>query len=434
MRVFDIILKICEYTSAAAMVLGAFKYLYWLIGLLKKRRVFPKTENRHRYAVVIAARNEESVIGNLLDSIKSQDYPKELVTVFVAADNCSDSTADIVRKKGCICYERHDKEHATKGYALQYLFRQIEKDYSIKSFDGFFVFDSDNLIAPDYISRMNEAFDTGEKVITSYRASKNFDSSWISASYGLYWTKCIVSQHRARSVFDLATRIQGTGFLVASELLEDGWNYTSLTEDRMLSADTVIKGYPITYNEDAVFYDEQPVTLRIAFRQRIRWAKGHLQAFRLCGWRLFKNIFRSGSFHDSFMSYDMLHICFPRSIFTSFRKIIVWTCNIIVIIYGKNDLAKIAAYISAVGFSFLKSYPVNSVVALYIFIAENKYIPKMKIWKKLWYSLTFPLFDLFGRLAMVIALFSHVEWKEIPHKMSFNIEEMPQNGNSPVLK
>ena len=46
----------------------------------------------HKYAVVIAARNEEKVIGNLLDSIKQQDYPSELVTTFVVADNCTDKT------------------------------------------------------------------------------------------------------------------------------------------------------------------------------------------------------------------------------------------------------------------------------------------------------------------------------------------------------
>ena len=433
MRVFDIILIICEYCSVAALILGSFKYLYFVIGVFKTR-VFPKTENRHRYAVVIAARNEEPVIGNLIDSIKAQDYPSDLVTVFVVADNCDDGTASVARSKGCVCYERNDREHATKGFALQYLFRQIEKDFSIQSFEGYFIFDSDNLLAPDYISRMNEAFDTGEKIITSYRASKNFDSNWISASYGLYWIKTILSQHRARSVFDLATRIQGTGYLVASELLKDGWNYTCLTEDRMLSADAVIKGCPITYNEKAVFYDEQPITLRIAFRQRIRWAKGHLQTFRMCGLPLFKSIFKSKNFHDGFMSYDMFHICFPRSIFISFRKIIVWLCNIIVILYGNNDFAKVASYVYAVGFSFLKSYPLNSLIPLYIFIRENKYIPKLSIWKKLWYSLTFPLFDLFGRLAMVIALFSHVEWKTIPHTIDTQIEEMPSGKKETAVK
>ena len=118
-------------------------------------------------------RNEKNVIGNLLDSIKKQDYPKELLTVFVIADNCTDNTAEIARSHGAICYERFDDEHKTKGFALQYLFEKIEEDYGCMSFEGYFVFDADNLLKSDYISRMNDAFDAGEKIITSYRNTKN---------------------------------------------------------------------------------------------------------------------------------------------------------------------------------------------------------------------------------------------------------------------
>ena len=117
---------------------------------------------------------------------------------------------------------------------------------------------------------MNEAFDAGERIVTSCRASKNFGDNWISASYALHWLRTVRMEHRARSVFGLATRIQGTGFLFASELVKNGWHYTSLTEDRAFTADAVAAGYPISYCDAAVFYDEQPVSLRIALRQRIR--------------------------------------------------------------------------------------------------------------------------------------------------------------------
>ena len=64
----------------------------------------------------------------------------------------------------------------------------------------------------------------------------------------------------------------------------------SLTEDRALTADCVVEGYEISYNDEAIFYDEQPVSLKVALRQRLRWSKGHLQAFAESGWGLFKNI------------------------------------------------------------------------------------------------------------------------------------------------
>ncbi|HAL20832.1 MAG TPA: N-acetylglucosaminyltransferase, partial [Ruminococcaceae bacterium] len=104
-----------------------YKTAYKIIGLFFTRK-FPSAKQKHKYAVVIAARNEEKVIGNLLDSIAKQDYPKELITVFVVADNCTDKTAEVARNRGAVCYERFDNEHKTKGFALQFLFDRIEED------------------------------------------------------------------------------------------------------------------------------------------------------------------------------------------------------------------------------------------------------------------------------------------------------------------
>ena len=163
----------------SAMVL--YKVAYKIIGLFFTRKFAP-AKKQHKYAVVIAARNEEKVIGNLLDSIKKQDYPRELVTVFVVADNCTDKTAAVAREHGAICYERFDDEHKTKGFALQFLFDRIGEDYGRQSFEGYFVFDADNLLKSDYISRMNDAFDAGEKIITSYRNTKMLDSLYIRAA------------------------------------------------------------------------------------------------------------------------------------------------------------------------------------------------------------------------------------------------------------
>ena len=154
---------------------------YTVLGFFATRK-FKPAKNQHKYAVLIPARNEEFVIGNLINSIKKQDYPSELVTIFVVADNCTDNTAKIARVMGAICYERFNDQERTKGFALKFLFENIEKDYGIQSFEGYFIFDSDNLLKEDYISRMNDSFDAGEKIITSYRNTKNWTESWIAST------------------------------------------------------------------------------------------------------------------------------------------------------------------------------------------------------------------------------------------------------------
>ena len=324
------------------------------------------------------------------------------------------SSAQAARSGGAVCYERCDPDHRTKGYALEYLFSCIARDYGTDAFEGYFVFDADNLLNRDYVSRMNEAFDAGERIVTSCRASKNFGDNWISASYALHWLRTVRMEHRARSVFGLATRIQGTGFLFASELVKNGWHYTSLTEDRAFTADAVAAGYPISYCDAAVFYDEQPVSLRIALRQRIRWAKGHLQAFAETGWPLWKHVFTSHDAPTAFMSYDMFLLVCPRALWSIFTYGARLLCAIALWLFTKESFGVVGAALLAWAVGFGKRWLRNAVIALYVFLTERRHMP----------ALTFPLFDVIGRISTVIALFSHVDWKPIPHDCAAGIDEM----------
>ena len=309
------ILFICNLLISIVGILYAARTVYMAVGLFQTR-TFAPAKALHTYAVVIAARNEEIVLKNLLNSIQKQDYPREKVQVFVVADNCTDRTATVARENGAICYERFDTENATKGYALQFLFQNIEKDFGIESFDGYFIFDADNLLKSDFISRMNDAFDSGERIITSYRNSKNFDDGWLAAGYALHWLRTVRFDNRGRSALGLSSWVQGCGFLVASELLRDGWHYTTFAEDRSFSSDAIAHGIRISYQHEAQFYDEQPTLLRIAWRQRIRWAKGHLQALGESVKALFLGIFRRKTCRERFMCYDMLTLNFPSVMVT----------------------------------------------------------------------------------------------------------------------
>ena len=438
--------------------LFTFHYVaYVIIGIFLTKKFAP-AKNLHKYAILIPARNEEAVIGNLLNSIKRQDYPSDLLTVFVVADNCTDNTAEIAKEHGAICYERFNNRDRTKGFALQFLFENIEKDYGIESFEGYFIFDSDNLLNKDYVSRMNDAFDSGQKIITSYRNTKNFDENWVASTYALHWLRSIRFRHRARSVLRLATNIQGTGFLFANELVKDGWHYTSLTEDRAFTADAVAKGYEITYQDAAMFYDEQPTSLKIALRQRTRWSKGHLMAFAETGPQLFKNIFFGKGIRQRFASFDTLSQLIPSVVFKLFLWLIVsvflFTCahyntgmENVMIFNDSNKLCMVLHHIFgdipvdlSPGFMLFIQYYIIALIwrtlgkwtvnfanmfsAVYVFIAENKRIKKIPLHKKILYCFTWPTFDIIYRYSMYAALFMKVTWKPIPHTSKVTIEDI----------
>ena len=173
MRIIEYVIAFIKNVFKVLSFMYLHKTVYSISGFFATRK-FKPAKNFHKYAILVAARNEETVIGNLIESIKLQDYPQELISVFVVADNCSDATAEVSREHGAICYERVDAERRTKGFALQYLVECIRRDYGIDAFEGYFIFDADNLLKSDFVSRMNDSFDAGEKIITSYRNTKNF--------------------------------------------------------------------------------------------------------------------------------------------------------------------------------------------------------------------------------------------------------------------
>lgn len=121
-----IVIKLANYIF---IIIFIFSYIYQLIVLYFAKEKNYRKFKKHKFAILIAARNEEKVIGNLIDSIKLQEYPKELIDIFVVADNCTDSTADIARKKETIVFERNNEEKIGKGYALDFLIKKIKDEY-----------------------------------------------------------------------------------------------------------------------------------------------------------------------------------------------------------------------------------------------------------------------------------------------------------------
>ena len=106
--------------SALFMLCYSYQVVFLIISLFIKPKKYGEAQKNKKYAFIISARNEENVIGQLCDCIARQDYPAELITTYIVADNCTDGTADVARAHGAIVYERHNDELIGKGYALIY--------------------------------------------------------------------------------------------------------------------------------------------------------------------------------------------------------------------------------------------------------------------------------------------------------------------------
>ena len=123
------VIEIINFIIAALFfICYSYQFVYIPVAWFKKNKPHKETKE-HNFAVLISARNENAVIGYLIDSLKNQTYNPDLITVFVTADNCTDNTAEIAREHGAIVFERFNKEKVGKGYALDEMIEKMEVTY-----------------------------------------------------------------------------------------------------------------------------------------------------------------------------------------------------------------------------------------------------------------------------------------------------------------
>lgn len=399
-----------------------YQVVFFFIGLIRGQVKIPPAKKQHTYAFFIAAHNEEAVIANLVKSIKDQDYPSELIDVFVVADACTDNTAQAAREAGAIVYERNDLSRKGKSWVMDYGFDRILREYPGKH-EAFFIFDADNLLSRDYVTIMNDAFDQGYLALTSYRNSKNFGSSWISSAYATWFIREARYLNNARMICHTSCAVSGSGYLVSAKLIEGmkGWDFHTLTEDIQFSTFCAIHGVRIGY-APAEFFDEQPVTLKASIKQRMRWTKGFYQVLFTYGRHMFKSI---GKFHR-FAAYDMLMVVGPAMLLTLMCLLV----NVTFIAVGSLSHgflatdAEIEMAIGSIIMMLAYMYGTFFVMGLSTTITEWKHIHCPQEWRIFTNLFTFPLFMFTYVPLTVAALFLKVDWVPTPHDVSVTLDEV----------
>ena len=396
-----------------------YSYQFFYIPVAWFKKDAPHREpTPHRIAVLIAARNEQAVIGNLIDSIKTQDYPADKVDIFVVADNCTDLTGTVAGAHGATVYFRNNTAQVGKGYALQFLLRCIDEDFA--PYDGYLVLDADNILSPNYISEINKTFSDGYQIVTSYRNSKNYGDNWISAGYALWFLREAQYLNNARMRLGSSCAVSGTGFLFSDGVLEacGGWNFFLLTEDIEFTIDNVVRGEKVGYAAGAVLYDEQPTSFAQSWRQRMRWSKGYLQVFRKYASEIFSGIARG-----SFSCYDMTMNIMPAAVLTGLSVVV----NIGAAIANATSGGSMAVLAVSVLQTLMSLYLTLFVLGAITTVTEWKNI-RCAAWKKVLYAFTFPLFMLTYVPICIASLFTKVEWKPICHTRVMTLEQIEEPG------
>lgn len=395
-----------------------YQFGYVLVRFFKKQKVYT-AKKLHKYAVLISARNEGAVIGELLESLHRQNYPQELLDIYVVADNCTDKTAQIAEDHGAIVYERFDRRLVGKGYALNYLFEKIYARSGLEAYDGYFVFDADNVLDENYVREMNKVFDNGYEIVTSYRNSKNYGSNWISAGYALWFLRESKYLNGARMQCGTSCAISGTGFLVANRIIREnnGWKHHLLTEDIEFSTDNIIQGRVIGYCEQAVLYDEQPTDFHESWNQRLRWTKGFYQVFANYGGQLLNGILEQ----HRFQCYDMLMTLAPATLLTLLTIALNSAFGIAGVLLGHPLWTDVT--MEAVLGNIVSVYSSLFFFGLVTTITEWRRI-HCEWYKKICYLFTFPIFIFTYIPIAIVALFKKVTWVPIRHTIVKSVQQI----------
>ena len=431
-------LRMTNYIIAVVFfVCYTYQFLYipvpWLLAKRKAAKAAALEATPHNYAVLICARNESAVIADLIGSLRSQTYDQSLLHIFVLADNCTDDTSDIARGAGAIVYERFNNVQVGKGYALQTLLGHLEQDYPA-GFDGYFVFDADNILDPGYIAAMNRTFSQGHDIVTSYRNSKNYGDNWISAGYALWFLRESRYLNHARSLLGTSCAVSGTGFLFSRAVLEETgpWPFHLLTEDIQFSVHEILQGRKVAFAPDAVLYDEQPITFRDSWNQRFRWAKGFYQVFWHYGARLAKGIAVNPK-GARFACYDMLMTIAPGMLLT----IVSVLFNAIIVFLSLTGAMStgimVASSLSSILFCLL-----NYFIFMFMFGVLTTFVEwdsiRSTTGKKVLYMFTFPVFMMTYIPIALVALVKKCNWKPIKHSISVDVAELSDAASAAPQK
>lgn len=402
------ILKIIYYSL---IVITNIYGLYFIITaipvFIKKEKNIKHPDKLHYFEILIPARNEEQVIGNLINSLKKLDYDKTKYEITVILNNTQDKTKDISLSQGANIIECQNKI-TCKGDALKETFG-IFKDR--QDIDAYIIIDADNIVDASFLTHMNNSLNKGYQVAQGFRDIKNLNTNWISSSYALYYYIQNLFFNQSRILNNSSSSINGTGFMIKKDLIDsEGFNTKTLTEDIEFAGLCSLNNIKIDYVSEAITYDEQPTNFKVSWNQRKRWSKGALECFKIYSSKLLTNIKNNKSSLDMFLLYSspiiqvLTVITFILSLIINFQnKTLLTTQNMILMI-----LLTIIAYLAQIS------------ICLYVIILNKKSIKKY-----LSGILLFPIFLLtWIPINIIILIKKNIKWQSIPHTHTVSIDEI----------
>jgi cellulose synthase/poly-beta-1,6-N-acetylglucosamine synthase-like glycosyltransferase len=230
-------------------------------------------------SILIPAHNEEQVIGRILQRLTELTYPKDKLHVVVVDDASTDITGEIAeeysKEYGYINVLHRDKKEGGRGKASAL-------NAGLKQADGEIIlcFDADYFPQRDIVEKLVKEFSNSRVGAVQGRVTVlNEPQNIVTRLVALERIGGYRIDQEARDSLGLIPQFGGTVGGFRRSLLErlGGWNESILAEDTDLTFRVYLAGYKVRYVNDAECYEEAVESWHDYWKQRYRWAKGHMQ-------------------------------------------------------------------------------------------------------------------------------------------------------------
>lgn len=416
MATLNYILDIINQVAIGIISAAFLPQLAFIIFFFIHAKRYPEAKTLHKYAIIIPCRNEDDVIASSIKKIiDTLRYPRELYDIIVVAHNCTDATAKVAEEAGAKVIVYNNDAERTKGYALKYAFGEIIRLYNLE-YEALIIFDADTEPHPDYLIKMNNAFDSGTKYATCYLNAKNYTESLSSSIWSLWYIR------DSRFVCNLRSRIRfsniygGHGMLIATEeIVKHGYDSVSIVEDAEYSMKIALRKQRVEYVSEAMVYDDHPATFKAIFDRNRRFGYGLVRLFGRYGYRLIGRFFTT--FNFSYIDLFLTLFFIPIAVMAVFW-FPAYYGYLIAYSYIIGDAATgwsiIFNLIMILVFAFIVPFVAQGILTV---ILEHKRINYGK-WYKLLPSIIFlPLFMIIYCIAITIGVLTpKLKWKQTRKK------------------
>lgn len=235
-------------------------------------------------SLLVAAKNEETVIGKLIERLCNLEYPHHRYEVWVIDDRSTDNTP-VLLEKLAQQYENLQILHRSPG-ATGGKSGALNEVLSLTQGEILAVFDADATVTPDMLKRVLPLFERQNVgAVQMQKAIANRDLN--------LWTRGQTAEMALDSYFQQQRiaiggigELRGNGQFVRREAILrcGGWNEETITDDLDLTIRLHLGRWDIEFILEPAVAEEGVTTALSLWHQRNRWAEGGYQRY-LDYWR-----------------------------------------------------------------------------------------------------------------------------------------------------